>query len=270
MQTISQSELQEDLQRFQGRFSSWLADALEPLTTDPNPAIRRGAMDLQVRFVSAALDIALGPDTDANLLDMVTFVEMARATTAAHWVPEVFQGKQGAALGEALRKAGEEVWEVARRVLSDPDETQLRQIIERWRAENPQQLHVAGMRLPNFANPGGAGFATTSAEARGLFAGVRKAVQAADQARLLGERAVFAAQRLPFLIRMQARLASQQLLADAHTDLAPALAGARRAVRGALMVAGLLGLGLLVRASLARRKRQSALRRYGLLARRRA
>jgi len=153
-----------------------------------------------------------------------------------------------------MDKSSEDVWQVARRVLSAPDEQHLREIIQRWRDENPEQLHVSAMRLPNFANPGGAGFGTTSAEASGLFSGVKRAVQSADQVRLLAERAVFAAQRLPFLMRMQARLASQQLLADVHTDLAPTFATARRLLRGAVLGAAVVGLGLGVRAWLARRR----------------
>jgi hypothetical protein len=253
MRSVSQAELQQDLQRFQGRFSAWLADAVDPLMNDPSPLVRRGAMDLQVRFASAALDIALGPDTDTNLLDMVTFVELARSNVLAHWVPSVFGGKQAPALAAALDRASDDVWQVARTVLSEPEEGQLRRIIERWKADHPDQLHVAQMRLPGFANPADAGFASMHDEVTGLFSGVKKAVQSADQVRLLGERALFAAQRMPFLIRAQARLGSQQLLADVHTDLAPALATARRALKGALLLSVLVGLGLLVYLPLARR-----------------
>ena len=84
MRPIPQAELQQDLQRFQGRFTARLADALSPLDHDPAPSVRRAALDLQLRLSSAALDIAVGPDSDANLLDMVALVELAGEVAASH------------------------------------------------------------------------------------------------------------------------------------------------------------------------------------------
>jgi hypothetical protein len=84
MRPIAQAELQQDLQRFQGRFTARLADALAPLDHDPVPAVRRAGLDLQLRLSSAALDIAVGPDSDANLLDMVALVELAGEVAAGH------------------------------------------------------------------------------------------------------------------------------------------------------------------------------------------
>ena len=94
----------------------------------------------------------------------------------------------------------------------------------------------------------------TGGEASGLLAGVKQAVQSADQARLLAERALFAAQRLPFLLRMQIRVATQQVMADVRNEVVPALAAARRVVGGALLISGLVGLGLMVFLPKARRR----------------
>jgi hypothetical protein len=246
MPSLSQSDVQEHLQRFQARFSGWLADALGPLATHRDSQLRQAALDLQLRMSSAALDIAIGPNTDANLLDMVTLVELARTTVAEHWVPDVFHNRQANALKEAMERASQDVWRVARLVLSTPEETQLRRMIDHWKASNPEQLHVAGMRLPAFASPEDAGFGTMNAEATGLFSGVKKAVQAADQTRLLAERALYAAQRLPFLFRIQARLTSQQILDDLQADLAPALATARKVLKSALLASGVIGAVLLL------------------------
>lgn len=246
MPPISQSDVQDHLQRFQGRFTAALSDALEPLLTSRDPRLRRAAMDLQVRLASAALDIAIGPEADASLLDMVTLVELARGTVAEHWIPEVFHNQQTGALGEAMDRSREDVWRVARKVLSAPEEAQLRRMIDQWKAKHPDQQQIAGMRFADFATPAEAGFGTMSVEATGLFSGVKKAVQAADQTRLLAERALYAAQRLPFLMRMQVRLASQQLLGDLHNDLAPTLAAARRIARMALLASSVIGVGWLI------------------------
>ena len=216
MRTIPQAELQQDLQRFQGRFSARLADVLAPLDRATDPAIRRAALDLQLRLSSAALDIAVGPDSDANLLDMVALVDLAKEVAGGHEVHDALT-RQGISFDDTLKKISDDVWQIARKVLSGPEEQQLRRIIDRWKVENPDQLRVASIRLSAFANPDAAGFNTDGGEASGLLAGVKRAVQSADQARLLAERALFAAQRLPFLLRMQLRVATQLVMADVRT-----------------------------------------------------
>jgi hypothetical protein len=153
-----------------------------------------------------------------------------------------------------LTRISEDIWHIARKVLSGPEEQQLRRIIQRWKAQNPDQVRVASVRLSEFANPQAAGFNTLDGEAGGLLAGLKQAVQSADQVRLLAERALFAVQRLPFLLRMHLRVGSQLLMDDVRTEVVPAVAAARRATKGLLVVSGLLGLGLLVLVPMARRR----------------
>jgi hypothetical protein len=253
MRPIPQAELQQDLQRFQGRFTARLAEALAPLEGDPAPAIRRMALDLQLRLASAALDIAVGPDSDANLLDMVALVDLAGDVAESHHAAALL-AQRGVSLDDTLDKASGDIWHIARKVLSPPEEQQLRGIIQRWRAENPDQARVAAIRLSAFANPQTAGFGTLGGEASGLLAGVKRAVQSADQARLLAERALFTAQRLPFLLRLHVRVGSHQLMEDVRAQVLPTLAAVRRVGRGVLVLSGLLGLGLLVFGPMVRRR----------------
>jgi len=246
MPTLSQSDIHEQLQRFQARFSSWLGDALEPLETDRNSRVRRAALDLQLRLSSAALDIAIGPNPDAGLLDMVTMIELARMTVAGHWIPKVFGNRQAGPLAEVMQRSCDDVWTLARQVLSPPEEAQLRRLIEQCQVNNPEQLHVGGMRLSAFASPAAAGLPGMNHEATGLFAGVKKAVKSADEGRLLAERGLYAVQRLPFLMRIQARLAGQQMLNDVQTSLGPSLTVARHMLRSALLASAAVGVFLLL------------------------
>ncbi|HVJ21712.1 MAG TPA: hypothetical protein VM686_40185, partial [Polyangiaceae bacterium] len=61
--------------------------------------------------------------------------------------------------------------------------------------------------------------------ASGLLGSVKAATQAADQALLLSDRAMFLATRMPFLVRLQARLGAQEIVADS-LDRATELQGA--------------------------------------------
>src|SRR5215831_8380387 len=55
-----QGDLQEQLLRFEGSFSSRLMAAFRPLTRDDRPDVRLQAMTDQLGYLSAALDIATG------------------------------------------------------------------------------------------------------------------------------------------------------------------------------------------------------------------
>ena len=149
-----------------------------------------------------------------------------------------------------------DVWQVARTLLTPDEEDKLRKVIQEWKEENPEVTLVATVRLPSFsAVTAQQGSSRAEASARGLFSDVHKGVKAADMARLLGERALFAAQRLPFLARLQATIAVREVVQEmagklpaygaAIADAAAARVAehARRVVvTGALATAGVVVL----------------------------
>lgn len=78
-------DLQEQLLRFEGAYSSRLMAAFRPLTRVGPPDVRLQAMTDQLAYLSAALDIATGGSPVLDLLDMVTLVALGRDAMASYW-----------------------------------------------------------------------------------------------------------------------------------------------------------------------------------------
>jgi len=203
--------LQDDLMRFEGRFSSRLAAAFEPLIASSDRSASRRAAGDELDFVSAALDIAVGAAPEVDLLDMVTLVALGRDAMAHRWSVDV-HGDSGRRVIEAFEASLADISGIARTAISSDIETRLHHVIREWQAENPDQVTVASVRLSAYTEHrnGSSGLAK---DASGLFSLVRGAAKTADTAVLLGERALYAAQRLPFLARAHARLASNDVIA---------------------------------------------------------
>jgi hypothetical protein len=214
---ISGAEIQDDIMRFEGRFSAQLVAAFAPLAESADLDVRLRAARDALEFMSAALDIAVGSEPEVDLLDMVTLVTLGRDAMARRWSVDVY-GDAGRCVTDAFQDCLVDVGALARRVISPDMEDELRRVIGEWQRENPNQENVASVRLSAYAEYREA---TTSASngAFGLFSVVRGAAATADTAVLLGERALYAVQRLPFFIRMHTRIGSSELLTDLGKNL---------------------------------------------------
>lgn len=246
--TVDTSELQEQLQRFTTRFIDRVTQATETLERSSSARVRDSALRKNLLYVSSALEIATGPVSEINLLDMFVFVRLCRAALDKHLVPALY-GAQGADLVEAFARSDEELAEIATRGIDDARRAELASLVERWLAENPDQTRVEGVRLADFAGAAGAAAAGRILQVSGLLSSVKGATRAANEAMLLVERGLFLFHRLPFLWRLQARLAAREMLGDSVVQLvegprapiARMKAGARRLARSAVAYAGVLG-----------------------------
>jgi hypothetical protein len=162
----------------------------------------------RLTYISSALDISLGPSPEANLLDMIAFIELSRSALERYWIPKVF-GQRGLPLKKAFDVCAEEIWNIASKVLNPHQRKVLESIIQRWIRENPNQIFVEGVRLSQFSYTAGA--KAKQNEVGGILASVGRATVAADEAILLGQRALYYAQRAPFLMRLQAQASVQEL-----------------------------------------------------------
>lgn len=216
--TMTQAELQDDLMRFEGRFADRLRHALAPLEASGNPGVRRSALERELAYLSAALDIAAGDNPVANLLDMLTFVELSRERFHKHWRPNVF-GDSGHPVDEALREATEDIRAVAAKYMTPAQMGRFGHVLEDWREANPEQIHVEAVRLSAFSQFTGVKMKQLMDEARGLLGDMRRGMQAAESARLLGDRALYLGRRLPMLLGLHARVSADDLFADLKQNL---------------------------------------------------
>jgi hypothetical protein len=75
------------------------------------------------------------------------------------------------------------------------------------------------VRFSEFSEHAGAVSDERARKSRGMLGQLRSATSAADQALLISERAFFVAHRMPFLIRLQARIGVQETLGDSLSRL---------------------------------------------------
>jgi hypothetical protein len=206
-------ELQDDIMRFEGRFSSRLVTAFEPLVDSSDLAVRHRAARDELDFMSAALDIAVGSEPEVDLLDMVTLVALGRDAMARRWDVDV-HGGAGRAVVEAFDASIEDISAIAHSALPADIEDELGRVIVDWQREHPEQLNVSAVRLSAHAKYRSTSSGAVASRASGLFSAARAAAKTADSAVLLGERALYASQRLPLLVRMHARVAAGDLALD--------------------------------------------------------
>jgi hypothetical protein len=250
---LSRAELQAAILRFEGTLHARVTQAFEGLLASARGDVRVRAMRDHVLFTAAALDIATGPVPEANLLDMVAFVDLAREACRSRWNADL-HGEHGAAVLAALDAASKDVWQMARALLSPEREEELRRLVREWHEQNPGLTEIAAVRLPGFAGVAGRGESRAETTARGLLSHVKMGVTEADMARLLGERALFLALRMPFLVRLQARLAAREMTHEVVSELPERVVEmvtpvARRAaplVRRAIRIGAIAAAGMVV------------------------
>jgi hypothetical protein len=217
-EAVSQAELQAAILRFEGMLHARVTQAFEGLLASAQGDVRVRAMRDHLLFTASALDIATGPVPEANLLDMVAFVDLAREASRSRWNADL-HGEHGAAVLAALDAASTDVWRMARALLTPEKEEDLRRLVREWHDENPGLTEIAAVRLPAFSGVAGRGESRAEVAARGLLSHVKMGVTEADMARLLGERALFLALRMPFLVRLQVRLAAREVTHEVVSEL---------------------------------------------------
>jgi hypothetical protein len=221
---VTQAELQQAVQRIATLFMDRIAQAGETLSADARrPAERQGALQRVLLYAASALEIASGPLPEVNAIDMLVFAILCRGALERHWIPNGL-GEHGAGLVQAFTLAEQDLWGLAGEVLGAQQQSDLRELIANWQSEHPEQYRVEGVRFQEFAGHAGSASDERAKKTRGLLGQVRSATQAADQALLAVERGLFIAHRMPFLIRLQARLGVQETLSDTLATLGAAAA----------------------------------------------
>jgi hypothetical protein len=215
---VLQAELQQDIQRFSSKFTARVLDALAPLQSSPQPEVREAAMRQLLLYSASALDIATEPQPELGLLDMIVFVTLSRRIVDTYWVPKVF-GEKGGGLVQAMAQSETEVWQLGDKILDRERREDLAALIRDWQQRNPDHQRVESIRFHTFSRVAGKLAEEQEKRASGLLSSLKTATAAADQAVLVAERALFLAHRVPFLLRMQARVGTHEIVGDTVAQL---------------------------------------------------
>jgi len=219
--------LQTEVLRFADAFGGRNSTALDEYARRVNtPEARIQALNWKVSLDSSVLSIATGPNPTANLLDLVALATLMRTFLEERAPQAVPRGALDPWL-ETSRLQETNAWKLTEAVLTTDQQRELRAAIERWRAESPavsasflirpQELAVVIHQAEAKESKPGSVFSLALLDP---MAGLDPAVREVTRTRLFAERALFAAQHMPFLLRWQIELLSNQLLGQEQVEAA--------------------------------------------------
>ena len=212
-------ELQQQLMRFGDDFAGRMVLSTEQLRRGTNvlPAIE--LQTWKVRYSGNVLAIASGPNTLANLLDLIVLVTLTRNAIQDYWMPKVY-GDSAQAMLDACRDAETRIWSIAAPVLKPKEQDELKSMVQAWYQKNPDPNQVLMVRSVGFASQLAAEGNRSQEPASvfhllgmDVFSGLDPAAREIAQTRLFAERALFVSQRMPTLLRWQMELFSYELTA---------------------------------------------------------
>ena len=195
---ITEAQLQSHLMSFADRFASVLSMVIAQFESqNPVEKTRYEVLELITFSLSHAYIIAGESDPDVALLDMMSMVTLGRI---------IFEEEGPSQYGEVMapvirgyQKAEADINKIAAKVLNPNQMYNLMSIIRHWRKENTGVKFFPLVRFSNFAADRRESTLTRAEDPEGLFESVESASEAVEEMRLLAERGMYLATRMPQL-----------------------------------------------------------------------
>jgi hypothetical protein len=183
---------------------------------------RIAALEWKLRQGTSAFDIAAGENPRLNAVDLVVLATLSRRVVENYWVGQKF-GKAALPLLEVHRNLETNAWALIATVLTFEQRVELRDLIEQWAQNNPDQRYVGSARLRDFMHLlGNKGFQPQTGKPDSVLnlldvdplSGLDPAVRAIEQTRYFAERLMFYVERAPMLWSWQVEVLSFQVSAQ--------------------------------------------------------
>ena len=219
--------LQVELQRFADEHSSRTVAALDDYARSvATPEARSQALRWKVATASAAMGIASGPNPQANLLDFLALTTVTRTALEEVWI-KTTNGPAFQPWLDVSLTLETNAWKLAEGVITPEQRQEMRTAIRNWWESNPVARTGFFVRPQEFtslirqtgekASRPGSVFSLVGLDPT---TGLDPAVREVTRTRLFAERAMFLAQRVPFLVRWQIELTTDELLGQAQVTAA--------------------------------------------------
>jgi hypothetical protein len=170
--------------------------------------------------MGASLDVAVGPNPSVAIMDMLVLCSLETWALEHHWAGFGIPLEAGLAGARQLAKARDSLWEQAADHLKAPELARLRALIDAWITRHPDQGIVSFVRLADFASDRNQLTLAERAEAGGLLEELTDVSVAVDDARLLGERALWYSSRYPYVLGQQAEMTALRLTQNISNQVA--------------------------------------------------
>lgn len=204
---MTQAELQSQVMAFADRYLSIIVAAFNAYEAQtPAPEDYKRLLSVCTYSMSSAFTIAAEPNPVGALLDMVTMVTLGRIIFEDSLLQRY--GAQIQPLIDGFSEANRDVWEIAAKVLTYENQQKLKALIVNWRKNNPEVQFFPSIRFSDFSVKR---TESEKEEPSGLFKSVENATEQVEEIRLLAERGIFLATRLPMLTGLFAGVWFSQL-----------------------------------------------------------
>lgn len=207
---ITMAELDGLTKAYADRYMTLIVAACDEISrANPSLEERRMANLFKTASVTAIYDVATNPDPFTQLIDMLLVVTLQSMV----WIDEdnaarIFPGRDEV-LVLAIRRAREDIWELARRAMTPKQLDDLDRLMVEWRRQNQDIQFVSFVRFGDFADRRGKSIISEVRSGGGLLAPAKQAI---DETRLLAERIFYISKRAPFIISWQAQTIADDLL----------------------------------------------------------
>jgi hypothetical protein len=195
---MSEVELQASLMSFSDRTASILIDSLDEFDSrGPTLEARKFVMSDISYTLSAAYTIAAEQNPQVALLDLTVVITMGRSI-----YEDLIRSKYGEQVDPVIKgfkTLENDIWRTASQVLTTEQQQELRGHIQRWRSNNPDLLVYNYVRFSDFDAERRNSTLVGRSKGGGLFKSVRQVTEEVEETRMLAERAMFLATRLPLL-----------------------------------------------------------------------
>ena len=209
---VNELEVQAFVMEMADEYVSSLSEAIyvDGAAARTEPRARALTQAFLRNGVGAAVDIAAGPNPNVALLDLLVLASLQAHAFEANWISAGIPAAEGEVIAARLREGEAQLWDNAQTLLTAAQLGKLREQIDAWIADNPDRLIVALVRFEDLNDARRDG-GRAAAEARGVLRQLTQATASVDDARLLGERALWFTARYPYILGQQAELTAYRL-----------------------------------------------------------
>jgi hypothetical protein len=198
---MTEAALRADLMSYADRYASMSVDRLVVLERENNDAKTRDVgLVHRVYNLTAMFELAIAPNVSVALLDMMALATFTRLVWEKQYRDEVF-GDAAQPVVDAMRELETDAWSIGASVLTGDQIRALRDLVEGWYRDHPNQVSVSHLRLANIGR-GETSF-VAEAERPGGFFGVGEAVDTLEDTQALLERTLWFVTRLQMVARWQ-------------------------------------------------------------------
>lgn len=195
---ITAGELQASLMSYADILSTAMGQTILSLKENELPPdVRMQVLTDLANTVFSVYTNAADPNPIVGLLNTAVIISFGKMIYEQHW-----HKKYGAPMEivvRSFRRLEEEIWNIVSQVLDPEQKNDLRNMILERRKEFPNLLDFSQLRIKDFSDLRKESTLGSKVKSGGFLAPVSDATKQIEEARLLAERAIFLATRLPLM-----------------------------------------------------------------------